>query len=155
MTTEHQKKIHFLLCLLQGIKKKRYRRKGPWKKGRSIKNKVKLKCNNCSKIYYIWPSQYKQRMKRNNPSTLCCSVKCKAEYESIQLRDMTKWRLGICNNIFCKKKFHYILSRGNRKYCSLECSSYTQTSEYKLKVTVQEKANKELSKKTNSNLFKR
>lgn len=156
MATEHQEKIQLLLNLLQGVKKKKYRRKGPWKKGKSVANKIKLKCNNCSKVYYLWPSQYKQRIKkRNNPSVLCCSVKCKSEYDSIQNRDMKKWGLGTCYNIFCQKKFYYLRSGGLRKYCSKDCANYAITNEYQLKLDIQTRAKKEYEKKTNANLFKR
>ena len=36
METEHQQKIQLLLNILQGVKKKKYRKKGPWRKGKSV-----------------------------------------------------------------------------------------------------------------------
>lgn len=155
MQTEHQQKIQLLLNILQGVKKKKYRKKGPWRKGKSNANKVKLKCNNCSKVYYIWPSQYKQRLKRNNPSSLCCSVKCKAEYESIERCKMNKRALQVCQNIFCGKKFYYLRSAIARKYCSRACSADAQTNDYKLKLSIHIAAQKDYAKKTNANLYKR
>ena len=155
METEHQQKIQLLLNILQGVKKKKYRKKGPWRKGKSVANKVKLKCNNCSKIYYIWPSQYKQRLTRNNPSSLCCSVKCKAEYESIERKQMNKRVLQICQNVFCGKKFYYLRSGHPRKYCSKECSIDVRTNDYKIKLRIHTTAKKDYEKRTNANLFKR
>lgn len=152
--TEHQTKIQLLLNILNGVKKKKYRKKGPWKE-KKLGSRVELKCNNCSKKYYIWPSQLKQRLTRNNPSSLCCSVKCKAEYESIERKKMDKWQISICQNVFCAKKYYKRKIYDKQKYCSKECSHYVMTTEYKQKKEILQKAKQINDKRTNANLFKR
>jgi len=81
-------------------------------------NKIEVKCKNCDKQEYVYPSRAK------NYST--CSLKCMSEYNSKRYSENITKICEICKKYFKTKKSH--LDR--RKYCSKNCQAIAYKNKY-------------------------
>jgi hypothetical protein len=86
------------------------------------KHKPNHKCLNCGKEYYRFPYEIKNGVK------LCCSVKCRGEYEKVKYLEQHKPNTTCAN---CGKEFYRPIKKKKSKSGLYFCSELCQNEGYK------------------------